>query len=174
MFLNHRHNLIQPFFAHTLDTADFLPQLTKIKRQSICILHDVIVVIGQKVLHLLTSHAFNFLVPTSYEAAQIDGAGKMAQMKYVVLPSILSTIVIMLINRIGSLLNVGYEKVLLLYNPNTYVTADVVSTFAQRYGIADGLVGVASAAEMLNNVMGMILVIAANTIARKASDVSLY
>ena len=112
--------------------------------------------------------------PTSYEAAQIDGAGKMAQMKYVVLPSILSTIVIMLITRIGALLNVGYEKVLLLYNPNTYVTADVVSTFAQRYGIAGGLVGVASAAEMLNNVVGMLLVIAANTIARKASDVSLY
>ncbi len=64
--------------------------------------------------------------PTSYEAAQIDGAGKMAQMKYVVLPSILSTIVIMLITRIGSLLNIGYEKVLLLYNTNTYVTADVV------------------------------------------------
>ena len=112
--------------------------------------------------------------PTSYEAAQIDGAGKMAQMKYVVLPSILSTIVIMLINRIGSLLNVGYEKVLLLYNPNTYVTADVVSTFAQRYGITGGLTGLASAAEMLNNVVGMLLVIAANTIARKASDVSLY
>ena len=112
--------------------------------------------------------------PTSYEAAQIDGAGKMAQMKYVVLPSILSTIVIMLINRIGSLLNVGYEKVLLLYNPNTYVTADVVSTFAQRYGIMGSNPGLASAAEMLNNVVGMLLVIAANTIARKASDVSLY
>ena len=111
---------------------------------------------------------------TSYEAAQIDGAGKIAQMRYVVLPSILSTIVIMLITRIGSLLNIGYEKVLLLYNPNTYVTADVVSTFAQRYGIADGLVGIASAAEMLNNIVGMLLVISANTIARKASDVSLY
>lgn len=60
--------------------------------------------------------------PTSYEAAQIDGADKMAQMRYVVLPSILSTIVIMLITRIGTLLNIGYEKVLLLYNPNTYVT----------------------------------------------------
>ena len=111
---------------------------------------------------------------TSYEAAQIDGAGKIAQMRYVVLPSILSTIVIMLITRIGSLLNIGYEKVLLLYNPNTYMTADVVSTFANRYGIADGLVGVASAAEMMNNIVGMLLVISANTIARKASDVSLY
>lgn len=111
---------------------------------------------------------------TSYEAAQIDGAGKIAQMRYVVLPSILSTIVIMLITRIGSLLNVGYEKVLLLYNPNTYVTADVVSTFAQRYGIADSMIGVASSAEMLNNIVGMLLVICANTIARKASNVSLY
>ena len=112
--------------------------------------------------------------PTSYEAAQIDGADKMAQMRYVVLPSILSTIVIMLITRIGSLLNIGYEKVLLLYNTNTYVTADVVSTFAQRYGLAGASKGIASAAEMMNNVVGMLLVIGANTIARKASDVSLY
>ncbi|MBR4209854.1 MAG: sugar ABC transporter permease [Verrucomicrobia bacterium] len=112
--------------------------------------------------------------PTSYEAAQIDGAGKMAQLKYVVLPSILSTIVIMLITRIGSLLNIGYEKVLLLYNPNTYVTADVVSTFANRYGLMGAAKGLASAAEMMNNVVGMLLVIGANTIARKASDVSLY
>ena len=112
--------------------------------------------------------------PTSYEAAQIDGAGKMAQMRYVVIPSILSTVVIMLITRIGSLLNVGYEKVLLLYNYNTYVTADVVSTFAQRYGVQNGLFGLSTAAEMLNNVVGMLLVMGANTIARKASDVSLY
>ena len=112
--------------------------------------------------------------PTSYEAAQIDGAGKMAQMRYVVLPSILSTIVIMLITRIGSLLNIGYEKVLLLYNPKTYVTADVVSTFANRYGLEGAAKGIASAAEMMNNVIGMLLVIGANTIARKASNVSLY
>lgn len=112
--------------------------------------------------------------PTSYEAAQIDGAGKMAQMRYVVLPSILSTIVIMLITRIGSLLNIGYEKVLLLYNTNTYITADVVSTFANRYGLEGAQKGLASAAEMMNNVIGMLLVISANTIARKASDTSLY
>ena len=111
---------------------------------------------------------------TSYEAAQIDGAGKIAQMRYVVLPSILSTVVIMLITRIGSLLSIGYEKVMLLYNEEIYVTADVVSTFAQRYGMQGGLVGMASAAEMVNNIIGMLLVIAANTIARKASDVSLY
>jgi len=112
--------------------------------------------------------------PTSYEAAQIDGAGKMAQMRYVVLPAILSTIVIMLITRIGSLLSVGYEKVLLLYNENTYMTAEVVSTFAQRYGVEQNHTGLASAAEMMSNVISMLLVIGANTVSRKASDVSLY
>ena len=113
--------------------------------------------------------------PTSYEAAQIDGAGKWAQMRYVVLPSILSTIVIMLITRIGSLLNIGYEKVLLLYNTKTYVTADVISTLAYRTGLGGGAgTGIASAAEMMNNVVGMLLVIGANTIARKAANTSLY
>ncbi|MCR4938043.1 MAG: ABC transporter permease subunit [Lachnospiraceae bacterium] len=112
--------------------------------------------------------------PTSYEAAQIDGAGKMAQMKYVVLPSILSTVTIMLITRIGSLLNIGYEKVLLLYNADTFMTADVVSTFSNRYGLEGAAKGLASAAEMMNNVIGMLLVIGANTISRKASNTSLY
>ena len=115
--------------------------------------------------------------PTSYEAAQIDGANKMAQMRYVVLPSILSTVVIMLITRIGSLLSVGYEKVLLLYNAETMkTTADVVSTLAYRIGIngASSDQGLASAAEMMSNVVSMLLVIGANTISRKASDVSLY
>lgn len=114
--------------------------------------------------------------PTSYEAAQIDGAGKMSQMRYVVLPSILSTVVIMLITRIGSLLNVGYEKVYLLTTEGNRETAEVVSTFAERYGLQMGnsLEATATAAEMLNNVIGMFLVIGANTIAKKASDVSLY
>ena len=115
------------------------------------------------------------IAPTSYEAAQIDGAGKWAQMCYVVLPSILSTIVIMLITRIGHMLSIGYEKVLLLENDKTdaYQTAEVVATFAwhQKEGNREDL---ASASEMLNNIVGMLLVIGANTIARKASNVSLY
>ena len=114
--------------------------------------------------------------PTSYEAAQIDGANKWAQMRYVVLPSILSTVVIMLITRIGSLLNVGYEKVLLLSDARNYMTAEVVSSFANRYGLegSSAMFGITSAAEMINNVIGMLLVIGANSIARKAADVSLY
>lgn len=118
--------------------------------------------------------------PTSYEAAQIDGAGKMAQMRYVVIPSILSTLVIMLITRIGSLLQIGYEKVILLAHETTKSTAEVVSTMAYEIGGmgAEGggasQPGIAMAAEMMNNIVGMLLVIGANTIARKASNVSLY
>ena len=110
--------------------------------------------------------------PTSYEAASIDGAGKMAQMRYVVIPSILSTVVIMLIMKIGSLLSVGYEKLYLFCKDPTYgnyQAALVVSTLSNYWNSALGI-----AAEMVNNLIGMILVIGANTIARKASDVSLY
>ncbi len=114
--------------------------------------------------------------PTSYEAAQIDGANKWAQMKYVVLPSILSTIVIMLITRIGHMLSIGYEKVLLLNEERVaiYQTSEVISTFSWRIKTTQNQSGLASAAEMMNNVVGMLLVIGANTIARKASNVSLY
>ena len=114
--------------------------------------------------------------PTSYEAAQIDGANKWAQMRYVVLPSILSTIVIMLITRIGSMLSIGYEKVLLLNEQRVsiYQTSEVISTFSWRIKTTQNQTGLASAAEMMNNVVGMLLVIGANTIARKTSNVSLY
>lgn len=111
--------------------------------------------------------------PTSYEAAQIDGAGKMAQMRYVVIPSILSTVVIMLIMKIGSLLSVGFEKVYLMSGSteggNNMEAADIVATFANNQGNAIGI-----AAEMVNNLIGMILVIGANAVAKKAANVSLY
>lgn len=119
--------------------------------------------------------------PTSYEAAQIDGAGKMAQMRYVVLPSILSTVIIMLIMKIGSLLSVGYEKIYLLLGQgvgensySNYEVAQTVSTLANEWSGKSETKTLGIAAEMLNNLIGMILVIGANTIARKASDVSLY
>ncbi len=119
--------------------------------------------------------------PTSYEAAQIDGAGKMAQMRYVVIPSILSTVVIMLIMKIGGLLSVGYEKIYLLYGQgagqniqNNYAACDVVSTLANRWSDDADTKACGIAAEMMNNLIGMILVLGANSIAKRASDVSLY
>lgn len=107
--------------------------------------------------------------PTSYEAAQIDGAGKMAQMRYVVIPSILSTVVIMLIMKIGGLLSIGYEKVYLLRSTGNEGKAEIVATLSNDWNDARGI-----AAEMTNNLIGMILVIGANTISKRAANVSLY
>ena len=112
--------------------------------------------------------------PTSYEAAQIDGAGKMAQMRYVVLPSILSTIVIMLITRIGSLLNVGYEKVLLLYDSRTYATADVISTFVYRKGLIDNNFSYSTAVGLFNSVVSCILLVLANKISHTLNDTGIW
>lgn len=107
--------------------------------------------------------------PTSYEAAQMDGAGKMAQMRYVVIPSILSTVVIMLIMKIGGLLSVGYEKVYLLLSTGNESASQIVATLANSWNDGKGI-----AAEMTNNLIGMILVIGSNIVARKAANVSLY
>lgn len=118
--------------------------------------------------------------PTNYEAARIDGAGKMGQMRYVVIPGMLSTIIIMLILKIGQLLNVGYEKVLLLYRSETYKTADIVSTFVLRIsGIAEGGTSqpnkaLGSAADLMASLLSMVLVIGSNKISKKASSTSLF
>lgn len=120
--------------------------------------------------------------PTSYEAARIDGASKMAQVKYVVLPGILSTVVIMLIMKLGHLMSVGYEKVLLLQtteNGGNVSTSEIVSTFVFKVGgmekgAGGGNKSVGSAADMLNAIISMLLVIGANTISKHASDTSLF
>lgn len=112
--------------------------------------------------------------PTSYEAAQIDGAGKMQQMRYVVLPSILSTVVIMLIMKVGTLLSVGYEKVYLMTNTSNFESGRIVATLSNYWSENNVSDSLGIAAEMTNNLIGMILVIGANAIARKATDVSLY
>lgn len=118
--------------------------------------------------------------PTSYEAARIDGATKMAQIRHVVLPGILSTIVIMLIMDVGKLLTIGFEKVLLLQSTATFQTSEVLGTYVFHVaGLEAGASGtadqcLASAADLLNAVISMLLVIGANTISRKASDTSIY
>ena len=119
--------------------------------------------------------------PTSYEAARMDGASKWAQIKYVTFPGIASTLTIMLILEIGKLLTVGYEKVMLLYNADTYETADVISTFVMRLGGMGGgkdlgniAKTIGSAADLFNSIIAMLLVIGSNTIARRVSSTSLY
>ncbi|MDD3999659.1 MAG: ABC transporter permease subunit [Bacilli bacterium] len=112
--------------------------------------------------------------PVLYEAIRVDGGNKLQEIRYVTLPGMAPTLIIMIILRIGRMLSVGYERVLLLYNPNIYSTADVLSTFEQRIGIIEGVYAVGSAAGMFNSIIGFALVISANFISRRVSKTSLW
>lgn len=109
-----------------------------------------------------------------YEAAKIDGAGRFRQVIHVTLPGIASTIIVLLIMQIGQLLSVGYEKIILLYNPTIYSTADVISTYVYRKGLLETNYAYSTAVSMFNSVCNFILLLTANTISRKVSGEGLW
>ncbi|MDQ0916786.1 sugar ABC transporter permease [Paenibacillus sp. V4I5] len=109
-----------------------------------------------------------------YEAAKMDGANRIKQIWHITLPGILPTIAIMFILRMGNLLNVGFEKIILLYNPSTYDTADVISSFVYRKGLIEFGWSYSSAVGLFNSVINLALLIAANKISKKISENSLW
>ncbi|MCL2059729.1 MAG: ABC transporter permease subunit [Oscillospiraceae bacterium] len=109
-----------------------------------------------------------------YDSAMIDGAGRLRQAWNITLPGIAPTIIILLIMRIGSMMSVGHEKILLLYNPMTYETADVVSTYIYRIGILDSNYSFSSAVGVFNSVINFSLLITANYISKRVSETSLF
>jgi putative aldouronate transport system permease protein len=109
-----------------------------------------------------------------YEAAVIDGAGRWKQLLNVTLPGILPTIVIMLILRTGRIMDVGFEKVILLYNPSIYDAADIISSFVYRKGILQADYSYSAAVGLFNSAVNFILVIFANRLSRKLSSTSLW
>jgi putative aldouronate transport system permease protein len=112
--------------------------------------------------------------PQLYEAAIIDGAGKWKRIIHITLPSIIPTIVTMFVMNIGKMVKVGYESILLLYNPSTYPVADVISTYAFRVGIENGNYGLATAAGLFEALVALVLVTVANRISRKLTETSLW
>lgn len=109
-----------------------------------------------------------------YEAAIIDGAGRLKQLWHVTLPGIAPTIIILLILNLGKMMNVGFEKIILLYNPATYETADVISSFVYRRGLRESNWSFGSAVGLLNSVINLILITASNKISRKLNETSLW
>jgi len=109
-----------------------------------------------------------------YDSAKIDGAGRWRQMWHITLPGILPTIIIMLLVRLGNFLDVGYETIILLYNPSIYSTADVISTYVYRRGILNGDYSFATAVGFFQSVIGLLLIIGANKIAKKYTETSLW
>jgi len=109
-----------------------------------------------------------------YEAARIDGAGRLQQTWHVTLPGIRPTMATLLILNIGSFLNVGFEKVLLLYNPLTYSTGDVISTYLYRVGFVSNNLSYAAAIGLFQALIGLAMVLSANFVSRRALGTSLW
>lgn len=108
-----------------------------------------------------------------YEAAAIDGAGRWKRCLHVTIPCIMPTIIMMLVLRCGTILNVGSDKILLLYNSSIYSTADVISTHVQRMGIENMQYGYSAAVGLFNSVVGTALLLISNYISKKAADTSI-
>ncbi|MBE6122185.1 MAG: sugar ABC transporter permease [Erysipelotrichaceae bacterium] len=112
--------------------------------------------------------------PTLYEAARIDGANRWQQTLHVTIPGIASTIVVLLILRLGQIMGVGYEKIILMYGPSTYETGDVIASYVYRTGILDGDYSYSTAVNLFNSVVNLIVLWTANTISRKVNETSIW
>ena len=112
--------------------------------------------------------------PELYEAALVDGAGRFQRIWHITLPGIIPTVVTMFVMNIGKMVKVGYESILLLYQPSTYSTADVISTYSFRMGIQNGDYGIATAAGLFEAVIALILVVFANKLSKRLTETSLW
>lgn len=109
-----------------------------------------------------------------YEAARVDGATRWKRMIYITIPSLLPTIMTLLILRMGQVMSVGFEKVLLLYSPSIYNTADIISTFVYRRGILDSQYSFGVAVGLFNSVVNFMLVISANKLSKKFTETGIW
>lgn len=118
--------------------------------------------------------ALTTIDPQLYEAARIDGASRWRQIWHVTLPGIRPTMVVLLILNIGTFMAVGFEKILLLYNPLLYPTADVIATYLYRVGIISSNFSYATAIGLFEAIIGLTLILTANAISRRAVGTSLW
>ena len=109
-----------------------------------------------------------------YEAARIDGANRFQQMLHITIPGILPTIMILFVLRMGSILNVGYEKVLLLYTENTYNVADVFSTYTYRVGLEQKQYSLSTAVSLFNTVVNIMFLVFTNWLSLKTTESGLF
>ncbi len=125
---------------------------------------------------IVFSAAIAGIDPGMYEAAYVDGSTRWKNIFLITLPNILPTIIIMLILRVGSLMSVGHEKVILMYSERIYDTADVLSTYTYRAGIADSnpKTSYATAIGLMNSLVNLFLVVVTNMISRRVSETSLW
>jgi putative aldouronate transport system permease protein len=118
--------------------------------------------------------ALTSIDPQLYQAAKIDGANRWQQTLHISLPGISMAVVVILLLDIGRLLEIGFEKVYLLYTPVTYETADIISTYVYRVGLVKGNYSYATAIDLFTGCISLIFVVTANAVSRKISNNSLW
>lgn len=112
--------------------------------------------------------------PQYYEAATVDGANRWHKLWYITLPAIRSTIIVVLITRIGGLMQAGFEQIFVLYHPGVYGIADIIDTYVYRVGIFDGKFELAAAVGLFKSIINFILLIAANRAARHFGEEGIF
>jgi putative aldouronate transport system permease protein len=118
--------------------------------------------------------ALSSIDPSLYEAASIDGASKLQQMWHISLASIVPTIIILLILRMGQVMNVGFEKAFLMQNDLNMSTGDVISTYVYREGLLRAQFSYSAAVGLFNSVINLVLLLAVNFISKKTTETGLF
>ena len=118
--------------------------------------------------------ALTTINPELYESATVDGASRLQRMWHIDLPGILPTVMILLILRMGSILAVGFERIILMYNPATYEVADVIQTYVYRRGVLQADVSFATAVGLFNSTINLVFLVVFNRVSRRITEISLW
>ncbi|THF83412.1 ABC transporter permease [Cohnella fermenti] len=152
------------------DTVNFMQNANYFR--SLYILSEIWQHIGWETIIYLA--ALSAIDPQLYEAARVDGANRWHQIRNITLPGITPAIIILFILNIGHVLDIGFEKVLLMLNPSIYSTADVLSTYVFRTGIQSMNYSYGTAIDLFTSVINLLFILTANWISRKKSETSLW
>lgn len=175
-------SMIRTFVAHNGIITQALHALFDVPKQSLLTMEQYFVPIhvisgiwqGLGWSAIIYIAALSNVDQELYDAASIDGANRWKQTLYVTIPSIMPTIIIMLLLRLGRVMSVGQEKILLLYNEGIYDTADVISTYVYRRGLLDSQYSYGAAVGLFNTIINFIIVMTFNKISKKVTDIGLW
>jgi putative aldouronate transport system permease protein len=140
--------------------------------RSVLVLSDIWKGVGWGTIIYLA--AITGINPELYEAAKIDGANRYHLIRFITLPSIASTIVILLILRTGHILSAGFDQVFILYNPLVYNVADILDTYVYRVGLTSGRFPLATAAGLFQSVVGLVLLLITNSLAKRLGERGIF
>ena len=118
--------------------------------------------------------ALTSISPEYYEAATMDGASKFQKILYIDIPMIMPTVILMLILQIGNIMNVGYEKAYLMQNGSNTIVSELISTYVYKVGLQTAQYSFATAVGLFNSVVNFIILVIANTVAKRVSDISIF